>query len=728
MAASNVRLVYVQDNALENISHPARGFSFGFEVEFQNDATAFKKIFEKKSGQIPRVRVEKFPCLDGTFIQEETGNWEVRSKPYLGENAVLGQVIRDMKEIKTVLCGMLRSFHIHIRFPTAYIPHNKKKDFRGWISRLQDALFFWRLQYRNEWYALSAWCMTRQPITTQHMKGPLRLQVDKPEEGKYDLELRGFMSCGRKIQQFVQVLVNAVIRQHYVGFYSFQYSSTLTSKQEGIVKFFERHRTSSCRVLGEREITFLHKMYNHATRLKRGNTVLFDLENAPYLNEDVKANIRKENREFVRKFDTFFRDALDRNRHSSNGEQYSEYRRRLKNWAIACNLHEHITKSLTILEDVRDGEMHETNGNVVFSERPPDHRNQNPEVHALPIEYITHGLIDLNIVQVAGKNPITYGFEAEFASDIDAVTRENFLRGMNFPGMYRANTEKYSFLEKNAGKEVMTGNFEVRSVPYVHLPTCISDMLKVKRDLGNHLKGFHLHMRFDRSGIPDEQLFRSWVSRIGDCIFFWRLQHRKVSYALLAWSVKRSLVGSLEKRGTVRLQVMQDQYDFEIRGFMNSTRSIYRMADIVTFGVTHPDQMNHGYPFQSVSCARNRQTSLPEFFKRYSSGGCKEIKEREEQFLDKLQKNATYNGEGNAILFRLESDPYFPDDYKQMIETHNRNFVREFQPVLEIFFQGDQGNREFEEAAKQYRSMLKKWACRLDLHTTMTACLLREDI
>mmetsp|Transcript_34525 Transcript_34525/g.97389 ORF Transcript_34525/g.97389 Transcript_34525/m.97389 type:complete len:348 (-) Transcript_34525:140-1183(-) len=347
MAANN-NLIYIQNPDLEDISKPAKtdwGYvSFGFECEFSNNRVARDKMFRVVNGT-RKVRTDDFPFLDGTWIQEESGNWEVRSSPYLERRAIIANVIRDIKEVKRAMGEAVRSFHLHMRFPLDCVPPSRKEAFRAWIARVGDAVLFWRLQRRDEWYALVAWCMTRQPMKTLHLKGPIRLQMGRPDRSKYDLELRGFMKSGRKIQQMTQIVVSGIIRGNYNGYASFQLVSSDRHRQERITHFFRRYRSAGCRRIGQRETALLERLRSEASRLQRGNVILYDLENAPYFSSATRTLIAAENRKFVRNFNTFFEKAIDSNSWSKK-EQNRQYRRRLKNWAIAINLHDKLLKTL----------------------------------------------------------------------------------------------------------------------------------------------------------------------------------------------------------------------------------------------------------------------------------------------------------------------------------------------------------------------------------------------
>ena len=331
---------------LLNIRGNYPDFSFGFEVEFRDCEEAKREIFHFVGGE-RKVRTEKFPFLDGTWIQEESGNYEVRSKPYIGANAILGNTTSDMWRMREVLGDYMASFHLHIRFPISLVPRNKEEDFNGWIARMADYVLFWRLQKRKEWFALSAWCMTRLPITymTEKMlKGPVRFQKGKPDfRDHYDIEIRGFMREVSKIEELTQILMTGVTNKSYKGYYKFQEHSSRPSQQEKLVDFFQRNRSSGCLEVTASRRKTLENLEANASRMGRGNVVLFDFENAPFFSQEYRRKIVAQNTQFVKDFNSYFRsvEAGD-----YEGIRREQYRKRLKEWAVALDLQSHLKQSL----------------------------------------------------------------------------------------------------------------------------------------------------------------------------------------------------------------------------------------------------------------------------------------------------------------------------------------------------------------------------------------------
>mmetsp|Transcript_34254 Transcript_34254/g.96529 ORF Transcript_34254/g.96529 Transcript_34254/m.96529 type:complete len:379 (+) Transcript_34254:93-1229(+) len=358
-------------------------------------------------------------------------------------------------------------------------------------------------------------------------------------------------------------------------------------------------------------------------------------------------------------------------------------------------------------------------------------RHPNPTLFQLPQGYfvripteplqVTTGeeydnLVDMTKLLTLGGGMVTFGFEAEFRGE----NVESFVR--RTPNGLEARRDIYKFLARDAIVE-STGNYEVRSVVYQYAPGCISDMRVIKKALGQDLRSFHLHMRFNKVTIPVslEEEFLAWVSRIGDAIILWRLQNRKAHLALTTWTQQRRPLRYIQYRGTVRLQIIDGQYDLELRGFMNSSRSIGRLLQVILTGLKYPERIQHAKEFQELSTNENNQMKLRRFFHEYWTPGCRDLTDNDLFLLDDLNNEATYKSRMHVILWGMEEAPYFPESYREQIRARNRQFVRDFET---FFVQVEQGQMDKNTQYINYRARLKMWAQDLKISEMMTSTLL----
>lgn len=310
---------------------------------------------------------------------------------------------------------------------------------------------------------------------------------------------------------------------------------------------------------------------------------------------------------------------------------------------------------------------------------------------------------------------VTFGFEAEFKCTHDG--REHALRVAEIrDGVLHARTSTFPFLMPTGNIEG-TGNWEVQSKPYAVLRDCLRDMRIIKEalrpasDVRSELRSFHLHMRFPKSvcrTAEDQRNFDSWISRLGDVILFWRLQHRNVEFALDAWSQHRNEVAYIWHRGPVRLlkNRVRDLYDLELRGFMSSRAKICQLTRTICTALKA--RSFPGFPnFQEQSTAVERQRSLVDLFHRHG----RQLTDVQVALLSSLESSATYDGRGNVVLFGYENAPFFSDVERASVQSATRQFVHNF---------------DFDRCntAQPYRLALRDWAQSLNLHHALLVTII----
>lgn len=314
--------------------------TFGFEAEFQcrhHNRVHDRKIVTAVEGERVHVNTRDFPFLMSTGNTEETGNWEVQSVPFTQLEACLGamKTIKDTLRPSPTARSELRSFHLHMRFPLAITTTVEERNgLEGWISRVADAVLFWRVQHRSIEFALDNWTMQRNEVTNLTRRGTLRLDPNRAP-GMWDCEIRGCMTSQAKIRQFTQIICTGLQRRDFtrIGHYAWQLLSTQPAQQQRLVDFFAQYGRAD---LTQQQRNLLQEMEQAATFEARGNIVLFGLNKAPYFSDVERASIEVANREFVENFIDF----------SAAGSR-SRYLDALKQWAIRANIHHALLVTLT---------------------------------------------------------------------------------------------------------------------------------------------------------------------------------------------------------------------------------------------------------------------------------------------------------------------------------------------------------------------------------------------
>ena len=292
-----------------------------------------------------------------------------------------------------------------------------------------------------------------------------------------------------------------------------------------------------------------------------------------------------------------------------------------------------------------------------------------------------------NAVIIRDKT-VTFGFECEFRLGDRAKRNVVSVSGA------RA-TPRLPYLEAQVDVEESSGNYEVRSVVYKTPRVILNKMVDIKQKLGkDEMRGFHLHMRLSDAFLEADKKEKvcGWLGRLSDAILCWRLENRKHKWALGQWSQTRpSMQWLLDARsddnirGTLRMFRIGGKLDIELRGLMNSTKTMERVLSKLLWRFTNSKTMAGAFPWQSKSMDVSAQEKLVEFFERYlprvqCKRGTRPLDAEERGMLNWLQKcgtaderlnpalgGSTVHGRGNVPLWGFEHAPFFSDEV--MCET-----------------------------------------------------------
>lgn len=324
-----------------------RAVRFAFEAEFRPD----ERIAEKLDNYKIRLRPGVCPFLsrEGSVEADCSGNWEVKSDGVNQPVETIEKILAQMKQVKDFLRvdapgtkeTMLRGFHLHIFFAKSVVTqHSNEEQLKGWISRIGDAILFWRLQYRSTKFALDTLTQRRLPAVHlgEDVRGTVRLLASRGgADGLYDLELRGFMSSRAQLGLFARIVCTALHRMctgeaAFDGFYEFQQMST-TPPQDDCVALIEaiEEATGEPLVEGKRE-SIRQNLSSHgaadenrADLRSRMHVMLYQYAHAPYLGTVTQQLIRNATKAHLTDF-------------SKSGLTLEEYWAHCKEWAVGLDI------------------------------------------------------------------------------------------------------------------------------------------------------------------------------------------------------------------------------------------------------------------------------------------------------------------------------------------------------------------------------------------------------
>ncbi len=239
-------------------------FTYGWEVEFlagknvkENEFATFgdRDTYQEYVGEsMVKLKTDKYPYFTPTGVIEPSGHIEFTSLP----SSSLAKTFETLRFTQKTIDAHsdlpaddsqeVLSIHIHMRFPRSLIdPVISAKEFKGWVARLSDQVFLWRMLYRDRAFALRySVLQTRIHPEFLQSKGTVKLITDNytnidygiknPDYvgngDKYDLELRGFMYDTDSLEKAAHEVTKALKSpESMLGFYDYQmltYTPTLT--------------------------------------------------------------------------------------------------------------------------------------------------------------------------------------------------------------------------------------------------------------------------------------------------------------------------------------------------------------------------------------------------------------------------------------------------------------------------------------------------------------------
>ena len=316
--------------------HLYRGtpFTYGWELEMRGEGVKEVVVnLEKK-----KLRLDRFPFLDGTVDLEDTGNVEVRSKP----TQVLSDAIHQMQTLRDVVKRDVAGYHLHMRVPKALTDSLDKREFEGWLSRVSDAIYAWRLQYRSDEYALKAYTQVRRAPFTLDEKGTLTV---KTIGSSTDIEIRGFMNDVEQIQSFAEIIIVGLLNPELIqGFTDFQLMLHFQKQPliEVMADFVEKYQQ---RPLKKDEIYLLRDLNDWAT--KDGVLPLFGFEHSPVFSDLDRVKIQDSNFEFRKAVLELLRDVMVYKKYErQTNEFYEAFRLLIKHWAKSIRFYQTLKGTL----------------------------------------------------------------------------------------------------------------------------------------------------------------------------------------------------------------------------------------------------------------------------------------------------------------------------------------------------------------------------------------------
>lgn len=319
-----------------------------------------------------------------------------------------------------------------------------------------------------------------------------------------------------------------------------------------------------------------------------------------------------------------------------------------------------------------------------------------------------------------GGREVTYGFECEFKSGINA--QENVIKMLG-----KKTLPRLDWLDKNVGKET-TGNTEVRSKVSNDFNLQLERMEFLKKLLKSEMRGFHLHLRIGMGVFADKvsaENVMGWLGRFGDMILLWRLESHDPKWALTQYSQVRLdmnwLKGDeIQWKGVIRGFKIDNSYDIEIRGLMSYIDMFKKVVPLLTSRLQNPHTLKGYYEWQALSMDIDKQEKLTSFFTRYMK---RQLNTEEKDLLDWLELYSTADewkhpkrggktkhGRGNVILYGWENAPFLTEKSKELINSQNLLFCKNLDTILK--------KKIYEQTsvAKQYHLLMKKWAKNISLH------------
>ncbi|MBA3284412.1 MAG: hypothetical protein H0U27_05050 [Nitrosopumilus sp.] len=319
-----------------------------------------------------------------------------------------------------------------------------------------------------------------------------------------------------------------------------------------------------------------------------------------------------------------------------------------------------------------------------------------------------------------GGREVTYGFECEFKSGINA--QENVIKILD-----KKTLPRLDWLDKNIGKET-TGNTEVRSKVSKDLNLQLERMEILNKMLGSEMRGFHLHLRIGMGVFADKysaEKVLGWLGRFGDMVLLWRLQNFDPKWALTQYSQVRVDMNWLKGdesiwKGVIRGFKIDNSYDIEIRGLMSYVNMFRKVVPLLIKRLQNPEILKGYYEWQSLSMEVDKQEKLTAFFNRYMK---KQLDSEQKDLLNWLELYSTADewkhpkrgaktkhGRENIILYGFEKAPFFDEKTQELINQNNLLFCKD----LDVLLKKKIADKSL--IVKQYHLLMKKWAKNIKLY------------
>lgn len=316
--------------------------TIGFEAEFRGPRSTLL-VDEKMYGLFPNSRFD-YLTKNVQGVLSSNRNMEVDSIPT--DN--LDSVETQMKEVRDTLGDSLKGFHVHFRVSPSAVNAVGQNTFAGWISRLSDAVVFWRLENRKPFFVLGTTTTRRLSAQDLTERGSLRVeQID----GKIDIEVRGYMGELEECLQLVKIILFGLKHPQYVkGFYDFQLLSERSRDLQTELRSFFRRTLQ--RDLNSQEQLVLETILSLP---RTRHFPLLSFEHAPYFSDSQKKEILLARESFLEKVSQLIQTLSDEEPSLNlSRKTLQSYGALLKEWAQKLNMYESILATSLMPPEVQD--------------------------------------------------------------------------------------------------------------------------------------------------------------------------------------------------------------------------------------------------------------------------------------------------------------------------------------------------------------------------------------
>lgn len=193
------------------------------------------------------------------------------------------------------------------------------------------------------------------------------------------------------------------------------------------------------------------------------------------------------------------------------------------------------------------------------------------------------------------------------------------------------------FLEPGVSVEEATGNHEVRSLPTSSTVEMFAQIQLMRDLLGENLRSIHMHLRTPKSIYENMErpTFDAWIGRMSDWVTSLRASYRQGRFAFRTRTQSRMRVDTPnswiendknEYRGTMRVLVLGEELDIEIRGLMDGVFSQNEIESdqfivstlILLTGLNHPELIEGQYLNRIAMEVADPSESLKESLEQFA--------------------------------------------------------------------------------------------------------------